>query len=87
MKSLKLDLYEADQEYLLTTSQRELEIMENFKKYEPLVSCYAYFRVQKQLYLFMERYPQVLSNILHEITDERHCIELCCQLGFGSFIS
>ena len=45
LKSVKLDLNDANSEYLLTSSQRELEIMENFKKYEPLVSCYAYFRI------------------------------------------
>ncbi|CAD8076362.1 unnamed protein product [Paramecium sonneborni] len=85
LKSIKLDLNDTDQEYLLTSSQRELEIMENFSKYEPLVACYAYFRIQKQLYIFMERYPQVLSNMLEEkqIDENRHCEQMCYQLAIA----
>ncbi|CAD8060215.1 unnamed protein product [Paramecium primaurelia] len=81
LKSVKLDLNDTNQDYILTSSQRELEIMENFKKYEPLVACYAYFRIQKQLYIFMERYPQVLSNMLEGIDEDRHCIQICWQLA------
>lgn len=43
LKSSKLDI--ADEEYLILSSQRELEIMEMFQKYEPFVACFAYFRI------------------------------------------
>lgn len=55
LKSTKI--IEDSEDYIIVSTQRELEIMENFKKYEPFVACFAYIRVQKQLFLFMERFP------------------------------
>ncbi|CAD8125922.1 unnamed protein product [Paramecium sonneborni] len=84
MKSAKLDIGE-NLDYLILCSQRELEFMENFKKYEPFACCFAYFRIQNQLYLFMELYPTDLENVFkkHEEIYDRNLKDLCCQLAFA----
>ncbi|CAD8114330.1 unnamed protein product [Paramecium primaurelia] len=83
MKSAKLDIAD-NKDYLILCSQRELEIMENFRKYEPFAYYFAYFRIQDQLYLFMELYPTDLSKTFEnsEIYD-RNVKDLCCQLAFA----
>ncbi|CAD8161506.1 unnamed protein product [Paramecium octaurelia] len=83
MKSAKLDIAD-NKDYLILCSQRELEIMENFRKYEPFAYYFAYFRIQDQLYLFMEMYPTDLQRAFEssEIYD-RNIRDLCCQLAFA----
>lgn len=45
LKSTKIDNSETDSDYLIKCADRELKMMENFKKYEPFASCFAYFRI------------------------------------------
>lgn len=58
IKSPKLD--DDDNENLETHMNRELEFLESFDLSDPFVTCYWYFRIENQMFFFLEKYDSDL---------------------------